>query len=271
MLMPILQIHSEDMPAYAVVCGDPARAEKISRKLENARELAFSREYRTFVGEYEGIQMAVVSHGVGSPGAAVCFEELIRAGVKTLIRVGTAGSYTADYPAGSVIVSTAAVRSDGLTRQLVPDGFPAVADIDVTSALVAAARETGSGKGEAVSGKAGTEAGAASFTGVGATKVGVGITVTLDAFFTGVEEISHRKYKQAGALAAEMEIAALYIVSTLRGARAGAIVAIDGFADSDLAAEYDPHTDAVAKAVEHEINAALRALATLARQDQATR
>ena len=254
MLMPILQIHSEDMPAYAIVCGDPARAEKISRKLENARELAFSREYRTFVGVYEGIQMAVVSHGVGSPGAAVCFEELIRAGVTTLIRVGTAGSYTADYPAGSVIVSTAAVRTDGLTRQLVPDGFPAVTDIDVTSALVTAARETSSSTGEG---------------NTQATKVGVGITVTLDAFFTGVEEIPHRKYKQAGALAAEMEIAALYIVSTLRGARAGAIVAIDGFADSDLAAEYDPHTDAVAKAVEHEIDAALRALAVLARQDQA--
>lgn len=251
MLMPILQIHSEDMPAYAIVCGDPARAEKISRKLEQARELAFSREYRTFVGLYEGVQIAVVSHGVGSPGAAVCFEELIRAGVTTLIRVGTAGSYTADYPAGSVIVSTAAVRTDGLTRQLVPDGFPAVADLGVTQALIEAAREQGS-------------ADAATFAG----KVGVGITVTLDAFFAGVEEIPHRKYKQAGALAAEMEIAALYIVSTLRGARAGAIVAIDGFADSDLAAEYDPHTDAVGQAVEREINAALRALAALARQDQ---
>ncbi|MDQ0723036.1 nucleoside phosphorylase [Paenibacillus amylolyticus] len=251
MLMPILQIHSEDMPAYAIVCGDPARAEKISRKLEQARELAFSREYRTFVGLYEGVQIAVVSHGVGSPGAAVCFEELIRAGVTTLIRVGTAGSYTADYPAGSVIVSTAAVRTDGLTRQLVPDGFPAVADIGVTQALIEAAREQGN-------------ADATTFAG----KVGVGITVTLDAFFAGVEEIPHRKYKQAGALAAEMEIAALYIVSTLRGARAGAIVAIDGFADSDLAAEYDPHTDAVGQAVEREINAALQALVALARQDQ---
>nr|WP_145405606.1 nucleoside phosphorylase [Paenibacillus xylanexedens] len=261
MLMPILQIHSEDMPAYAIVCGDPARAEKISRKLEDARELAFSREYRTFVGTFEGAQLAVVSHGVGSPGAAVCFEELIRAGVTTLIRVGTAGSYTADYPAGSVIVSTAAVRSDGLTRQLVPDGFPAVANIDVTSALVAAAREVGSGKVASQD--------EASSVDAHAPKVGTGITVTLDAFFTGVEDIPHRKYKQAGALAAEMEIAALYIVSTLRGARAGAIVAIDGFADSDLAAEYDPHTDAVAKAVEHEIEAALRALAALARQDQA--
>lgn len=268
MLMPILQIHSEDMPAYAVVCGDPARAEKISRKLEQARELAFSREYRTFVGLYEGVQIAVVSHGVGSPGAAVCFEELIRAGVTTLIRVGTAGSYTADYPAGSVIVSTAAVRSDGLTRQLVPDGFPAVADIGVTQALIEAAREQGSGGSGAVISDSQVSTFGAGIGG-GAGKVGVGITVTLDAFFAGVEEIPHRKYKQAGALAAEMEIAALYIVSTLRGARAGAIVAIDGFADSDLAAEYDPHTDAVAYAVEREINAALRALAALARQDLA--
>lgn len=261
MLLPILQIHSEDMPAYAIVCGDPARAEKISHKLDGAKELAFSREYRTFVGEFEGVQMAVVSHGVGSPGAAVCFEELIRAGVTALIRVGTAGSYTADYPAGSVIVSTAAVRSDGLTRQLVPDGFPAVADISVTSALIAAARGVDSGASNAATvSEAGTPA-------LSDGKVGVGITVTLDAFFAGVEEIPHRKYKQAGALAAEMEIAALYIVSTLRGARAGAIVAIDGFADSDLAAEYDPHTDAVTHAVEHEIEAALRALAALARQD----
>lgn len=265
MLMPILQIHSEDVPPYAIVCGDPARAEKISRKLDNARELAFSREYRTFVGAYEGVKIAVVSHGVGSPGAAVCFEELIRAGVKTLIRVGTAGSYTAEYPAGSVIVSTAAVRTDGLTRQLVPEGFPAVADSGVTEALYAAALAGSAAHSAAGNAEPDQAVGSAEFT---ACKVGKGITVTLDAFFTGVEDIPHRKFKLAGALAAEMEIAALYIVSTLRGARAGAIVAIDGFADSDLAAEYDPHTNAVAAAVELEIEAALRALTHVARQEE---
>ncbi|MNW25754.1 Uridine phosphorylase [compost metagenome] len=304
MLMPILQIHSEDVPPYAVVCGDPARAEKISRKLDNARELAFSREYRTFVGTYEGVKIAVVSHGVGSPGAAVCFEELIRAGVKTLIRVGTAGSYTAEYPAGSVIVSTAAVRTDGLTRQLVPEGFPAVADSGVTEALFAAATKLSTATEADASSMAAPRAnvprdnsyedkryeggvteivvGAAADSVNGAAgldqsvrpnahttcAVGKGITVTLDAFFNGVEDIPHRKYKQAGALAAEMEIAALYIVSTLRGVRAGAVVAIDGFADSDLAAEYDPHTSAVVAAVELEIKAALLALVTLARNSE---
>ncbi|MBP3962652.1 nucleoside phosphorylase [Paenibacillus lignilyticus] len=240
-LMPILQIHSEDAADFAIVCGDPKRAELISKKLDNARELAFSREYRTFTGEIDGVPILVTSHGVGSAGAAVCFEELIRAGVKTLIRVGTAGSYSADHPAGSLIVSTAAVRAEGLTRQLVPDGFPAVGDSDVVSALYAAAQES-----EGI--------------------VKKGITVSLDAFFTGVEEIPHRKYKQAGALAVEMEIAALYVVATLRGARAGAIVALDGYADSDLAEVYDPHTNVVADAVEREIAAALRAVVMLAGQ-----
>lgn len=241
MLMPILQVNSEDIPEYAVVCGDPKRAEVISRKLEDVRELAFSREYRTFVGTYQGVKLAVTSHGVGSPGAAVCFEELIRAGAKTLIRVGTAGSYHADIPAGSLVVSTAAVRTDGLTRQLVPDGFPAVADSEVAEALYESAFSLGEGV------------------------VRKGITVTLDVFFNGVEEVPHHKYKAAGALGVEMEIAALYVVAAIRGVRAGAIVAMDGFADADLAAEYDPNTNVVADAVEREINAALQAVVKLAK------
>ena len=238
-MLPILQVNPEDLPAYAIVCGDPRRAEAISQRLTNVRELAFAREYRTFVGDFEGVHIAIVSHGVGSPGAAVCFEELIRGGVKTLIRVGTAGSYSAEHPAGSLIVSTAAVRAEGLTHQLVPAGFPAVADSEVTEALYETALES-----EGI--------------------VKKGITVTLDVFFSGVVDIPHRQYKQAGALAVEMEIAALYVIASLRGVRAGAILALDGYADADLAGEYDPHTDVVAKAVEREIETALRAMAKLA-------
>ncbi|REE70490.1 uridine phosphorylase [Paenibacillus taihuensis] len=241
-LMPILQIDTEDAAEYAIVCGDPKRAARIAAKLEHARELAFSREYRTFTGEIDGVRILVTSHGVGSAGAAVCFEELIRAGVKTLIRVGTAGSYSEEHPAGSLIVSTAAVRAEGLTRALVPDGFPAVGDSDVVNALYASAQEQG-----------------------GIVKKG--LTVSLDVFFAGVEEVPHKKYKQAAVLAVEMEIAALYVVASLRGARAGAIVALDGYADSDLAATYDPHTNVVADAVEREINAALGAIVRLAKQE----
>jgi len=39
---------------------------------------------------------------------------------------------------------------------------------------------------------------------------------------------------------------------------------MDGYADSDLAADYDPHTNVVSDAVEREINAALEAMVVLA-------
>lgn len=239
-LLPILQVDPADIPEYAIVCGDPFRAEKIAARLTAAEELAFAREYRTFVGTYEGVKLAVVSHGVGSPGAAVCFEELAKAGVKTIIRVGTAGSLSGSYKAGSLIVSTAAVREEGLTRQLVPPGFPAAADSAVAEALFDAARRAGA---------------------PGA--VGKGITLTMDAFFSGVVELPHETYRKAGVLAVEMEISALYVVAQLRGMRAGAIVALDG--DSTAVDEgYDPHRSIVADAVEAEITAALLAVAELA-------
>ncbi|MGO4274816.1 purine-nucleoside phosphorylase, partial [Paenibacillus sp. TAF58] len=71
------------------------------------------------------------------------------------------------------------------------------------------------------------------------------------------------KYKQAGALAVEMEIAALYVIASLRGVRAGAIVALDGYADADLREVYDPHTNVVAQAVEREIMTAIHAVIKL--------
>lgn len=239
MFLSILEVNSEQLPGLAIVCGDPRRAKKIADMLTDTVELAYAREYRTFVGTYKGTQLAVVSHGVGCPGAAVCFEELIKGGVHTIIRVGTAGSYSADHPAGSLIVSTGTIRTDGLTKQLVPDGFPAIADSEVVNALYSAAQ---------------------SYGGI----VKKGLTVTLDVFFGGPVEVPHKLYKASGALAVEMEIAALYVIAALRGVRAGAIVALDGYADSDLAADYDPHTNVVSDAVEREINAALDAIVALA-------
>lgn len=239
MFLPILKLNSEDLPERAVVCGDPGRAKLIADRLDDARELSYNREYRTFVGTFQGEPIAVVSHGVGCPGAAVCFEELIRGGVKTLIRVGTAGSYTADLPPGSLVVSSAAARTDGLTHQLVPEGFPAVADTGLVTALYAQASEV---------------------EGIALRK---GITVTLDVFFNGVVEFPHKQYKEAGALAVEMEVSALYVIASLRGVKAAAILATDGYADADLAEVYDPYTDAVSKAVDAGIEAALRTLAAL--------
>ncbi|WP_077211688.1 nucleoside phosphorylase [Bacillus dakarensis] len=237
-LLPNLKVNPAELPCRVIVCGDPQRARQISSLLKNGRLLAENREYHSYVGEWEGQEIAVVSHGVGAPGAAVCFEELIKGGANAIIRVGTAGSYQSHITPGSIVISTSTVRCDGLTSQLVPEGFPAVADRHIVDALNAAS--------------------------VSSTAEGLniqeGMTLTLDVFYSGVIEFPHHLYKKSGVLAAEMENSALFVISALNGIKAGAILAIDGFADADLRDEYDPHTDTVAKAIEAEAIIAVNAI-----------
>ena len=236
-LMPTTRIPVNGISPLVIVCGDPFRAEMIANKLDDSEEIAYSREYRTFNGQHKGTDVTVTSHGVGAPGAAVCFEELIKAGAKVIIRVGTAGSYTEKLPPGSLIVASSAVRAEGLTKQMVPEGVPAVGDFRVIQALNQAAEKK-------------------------EVTFDTGMIVTLDAFYAGPVEFPHKLYKDSGALGAEMELSALYIISQLRGVHAGGIMALDGYAYADMD-HYDPHKDFVAQAVEDEINIALDAIVSV--------
>lgn len=232
-----LKVDPEQLPKRVIVCGDPKRAALIASKLDDHRQIGENREYHSYAGAWKGVEVAVVSHGVGSPGAAVCFEELAKGGVQVIIRVGTAGSYQKEIETGSLVISSAAVRQDGLTSQLVPAGFPAVANRHVVDALVQAASANASD-----------------------LKVVEGITLTLDVFYSGVLEFPHKLYQKAGVLAVEMENTALFVIGALRGMKAGSILAIDGYADADLLDSYNPHTDVMAKAIEAEALIALDAV-----------
>lgn len=236
-MLPNIQVEQGAISEKVIVCGSPNRAKIISEKLDQAEEIAYSREYRIINGFYKGEKITVASHGVGAPGAAVCFEELIKAGAKKIIRVGTAGSYTEQLPPGSLIIADSAVRADGLTKQLVPDGVPAVADFNMLLKLEESAKKT-------------------NFT------YGLGTIVTLDAFYAGPLEIPHMLYKESGALGAEMELAALYIIARLRGVSAVGIFALDGYAFADMN-EYNPHKKIVNDAIEGEIDIALDTLLNL--------
>jgi uridine phosphorylase len=235
--VPNLKIVLGELPERVIVCGDPNRAARIAGLLQNAKNIAENREYHSYAGSWNGVEVAIVSHGVGAPGAAVCFEELVKAGAKTIIRVGTAGSYQKDVIPGSLVISSSSVRKDGLTSQLVPEGFPAVADRKVTENLAATA--------------------AAASTGL---PVHEGMTLTLDAFYPGVIAFPHQLFKKAGVVAVEMENSALFVIASLRGIRSGAILSIDGYADADFHEEYNPHTDSVAQAVEASARIALDAI-----------
>ena len=237
-LLPSLRVRPGSLPAGVLLPGDPARAARIAERLTRAEELAKNREFHSYRGLWEGVPVGVVSTGVGAPGAAICVEEAIRAGARLFIRVGTAGSLQDHVQDGDLVVALAAARAEGTTPRLMPSDLPAVADPEVTQLLWEEVQRR-------------------------QLRAARGIVVTLDAFYRGVLGLGLDVYSQAGALAVEMECAALFCVASLRRARAGAILAIDGDARRASSGDYDPHRSVVQEAVDAEIEVALQVAAAL--------
>ena len=238
--LPHTKLEVGSVTPDVLVCGDPARADLIAEHLQDAHILAEWREYRTYQGKYNGRIVTVTSHGIGAPGAAIAFEELIVAGAQKMIRVGSCGSLQRNLNSGDLVIVTAAVQNTGYGRETVPNGYPAVADVDLTLALRQAADKHGH-------------------------SYQAGIALTRDNFYAGVKTAAEPSYKQlsaANVLAVEMECSALFIVGSLRKIKTGAILAVDGnvLDEGELMGNYNPHRDVVAQAFQAEITIALEAV-----------
>ena len=72
--------------------GDPRRVPLIAALLDNAVHVASNREFVTYTGTLDGVEVSVTSTGIGTPSSAIAVEELFRCGADTFIRVGTSGS-----------------------------------------------------------------------------------------------------------------------------------------------------------------------------------
>lgn len=241
--LPITRIPAGSVSPAVLVCGDPGRAAKVATYLEQGELLSDHREYRLYRGAYNGMDVSVCSHGIGAPGAAIAFEELIAAGGRQLIRVGTCGSLQPTIDSGHLVVATAAVQRCGYGRETVPEGYPAVAGLALTQALLQSAAEAGH-------------------------PCHSGIVLTRDNFYAGVATPYTPDYQvmsKANVLAVEMECAALFIVGALRNVETAAILAVDGnvLNTAESMDTYDPHRDVVTTAVEIEIKIALQTLKRL--------
>src|SRR2546429_4612801 len=128
-----------DVGEYVLVPGDPGRVPAIAKYLDGAREVAFSREYRTFTGTVDGVPVSAMSTGMGGPSVAIGVEELAELGVHTFLRVGTCGAAQPEIKMGDLVIAIGAVRSEGTPDGYVPKEYPAIASLDVVNALVEAA------------------------------------------------------------------------------------------------------------------------------------
>ena len=75
-----------DVARYVLLPGDPGRVPLIASFFDNAKEMAFNREYRTWTGTVDGIKISCCSTGIGCPSTAIAVEELIKCGADTFIR-----------------------------------------------------------------------------------------------------------------------------------------------------------------------------------------
>lgn len=206
-----LKIKTGDVGKYVILCGDPGRCEKIARYFNDAVFVGSNREYTIYTGTLEGKKISVCSTGIGGPSAAIALEELIHCGADTFIRVGTAGGMAVDVKSGDVAIGTAAIRMEGTSKEYAPAEFPAVADFEVVCALVEAAKADG-------------------------TPWHAGVLQCKDSFYgqhspesmpVSYELLNKwNAFVTCGALASEMESAALFIVGSVRHVRVGSIMQV---------------------------------------------
>ena len=91
--MPIhVRAEPGDYAEAVLLPGDPLRARYIAETyLDDVVQRNSERGLLGFTGTYDGKPVSVQGTGMGCPGAAIVFEELVQLGCKKLIRVGTCG------------------------------------------------------------------------------------------------------------------------------------------------------------------------------------
>ncbi|MBE6600218.1 MAG: uridine phosphorylase [Ruminococcaceae bacterium] len=138
-----LKCYPGQLGEYCLLPGDPGRCEKIAKYFDEPEFLSSNREFTIYRGYICGERVCVCSTGIGGPSAAIAVEELAACGVKNFIRIGTCGGIDTKVRPGDIVIATGAVRQDGTSHEYAPPEFPAVADFELTSALVAAAKNLG--------------------------------------------------------------------------------------------------------------------------------
>ena len=157
------------------------------------------------------------NNGIGAPGVSMLLEILIELGIKRFINVGIAGGLQKTSDIGDVVVCTSAIRDEGVSYHYLADpSAPALPSENLTAAFMRTLKDDG-------------------------ILYTQGPTWTIDAFFREtVGEIQH--YQQEGVVTVEMEAAALFVISTLRG-----VDMASGFVISDSVAELVWHPQILAQ------------------------
>jgi purine-nucleoside phosphorylase len=185
-----------------IMAGDPLRAKFMAENfLENPVQFNNVRGMLGFTGTYKGKRVSVMGHGMGIPSIGIYTYELYNFyDVKTIIRVGSAGSINMDLHVGDLVVAQGACTNSNYGAQYeLPGTFAPIADFGLVRGAVEACERLG-------------------------YKYKVGNVLSSDTFYS--DNPHNDKWMSMGVLAVEMEASALYMNAARAGKRALVILTV---------------------------------------------
>ena len=195
-----------DVGRYCILPGDPGRVPAIAALFDDAKQVAYNREFNVWTGTLLGEKVTACSTGIGGPSAAIAMEELRKCGADTYNRTGTSGGIDLDDQSGDIVVATGAIRFEHTSLEYAPIEFPAVADFQITNCLAQATKALG-------------------------LPLHTGVVQCKDSFYgqhsPDASPVSYElkakweSWKRLGVKASEMESAALFVVAAALGCRCG--------------------------------------------------
>ncbi|EKQ24263.1 purine-nucleoside phosphorylase [Lacticaseibacillus paracasei] len=170
--------------------GDPLRAQYIAENfLDNAQRYNTVRNAFGFTGTFEGRRVSVQATGMGIPSISIYVNELIQDyGVKTLIRVGTAGGMGENVKVRDVVLAQGSSTDSSIILNTFGAGlyFAPLADFNLLRK-------------------------AANLADTSAIRYHVGNVLGEDRFYN--DEMDRQKLIDYEVLATEMETPALYLLA----------------------------------------------------------
>lgn len=185
-----------------IMAGDPLRAKFMADKfLDDPVQFNNVRGMLGFTGFYKGKRVSVMGHGMGIPSIGIYTYELFNFyGVKTIIRVGSAGSLSKDLNLGDLVIAQGACTDSNYGKQYeMPGTYAPIGDFTLARGAAEACERLG-------------------------INYKVGNVFSSDVFYS--ENPHNDKWINMGVLAVEMEAAGLYMNAARSGNRALVICTI---------------------------------------------
>jgi len=185
-----------DIAETVIMAGDPLRVKFMAEKfLDDPVLFNNVRGMLGYTGTFQGKRISVMGHGMGCPSIAIYAYELYNFyGVKTIIRVGSAGSLHPDLHIGDLVIAMGTCTDSNFVDQYqLPGHFAPIADFELLRKAANACERLG-------------------------YRYMVGNVLSSDVFYS--ENPANDKWMNMGVLAKEMEIAALYMIAARAGKKA---------------------------------------------------